>query len=85
LFGSKAWAELRDDRRFVFQPRDGEREEILLPAVDAERLEVEAFGSAIRGDIAFPVSVADAVASVAALEAISRSADEQRVVKPSMA
>ena len=81
VFGTKGWAELRDARRFTFQPLDGEREDLMLAPVDAERAEVEAFASAIRGERAFPVPVADAVHGVAVLEAMGRSAIEERPVR----
>ena len=81
VFGTKGWAELRDARHFTFQPVDGEREELHLPAVDAERAEVEAFAAAIRGEQAFPVPVADAVHGVAVLEAMGQSVIEERPVR----
>jgi predicted dehydrogenase len=81
VFGTKGWAELRDARHFSFQPLDGEREDLVLAPVDAERTEVEAFASAICGEQAFPVPVADAVHGVAVLEAMGRSAIEERLVR----
>ena len=80
VFGTKGWAELRDARRFTFQPLGGEREELMLAPLDAERAEVEAFASAVRGEQVFPVPMADAVHGVAVLEAIGRSAIEERPV-----
>jgi hypothetical protein len=76
LFGDKAWAELRDDRHFVFQPLGGPRETLELGAIDAERAEIEAFGAALAGEAEFPVPLSLAVHSVFALEAIARSAAE---------
>jgi predicted dehydrogenase len=78
LFGEKGWIELRDARRITFRPIGGEPEEVTLPAVDAERLELEAFAAAARGERAFPTPVADAVHSVAVIEAIDRSALDRR-------
>jgi predicted dehydrogenase len=81
VFGTQGWAELRDARRFTFQPLGGEREDLMLEPVDAERAEVEAFAAAIRGEREYPVPVADAVHGVAVLEAMGRSAIEERPVQ----
>ncbi len=78
VFGAKGWIEIRDDTGFAFQPLKGPREDIVFDAIDAERAEVEAFAAAIRGERIFPVPVRDAVHGVAALEAIGRSAIENR-------
>jgi predicted dehydrogenase len=80
LFGDRGWIELRGARHFAFQGVEGEREEFALPAIDAERMEVEAFVLAARGERPFPVPVADAVRAVETLRAISRSAREGRPV-----
>ncbi len=81
VFGTKAWAEIRGDRQFTFQPATGEREDMTFPALDAERAEVEAFAAAVEGRAAFPVPVADAVHGVAVLEAMGRSAVEGRALR----
>jgi predicted dehydrogenase len=81
VFGTKGWAELRDARHFTFQPLDGERENLTLPPVDAERAEVEAFAAAIAGRETFPVPIADAVHGVAVLEAMGQSAVEERPIR----
>ena len=81
IFGTNGWAELRDARQFTFQPLGGEREDLMLAPVDAERAEIEAFASAIRGEQQFPVPMADAVHGVAVLEAMGRSAIEERPVR----
>lgn len=81
IFGSKGWIAVQDAQRFTFQPADGEREEIMMPAIDTERAEVEAFADAVAGRSAYPVPVADAVHGVAVLEAMGRSAVEGRAVQ----
>ncbi|CAN0509522.1 unnamed protein product, partial [Phaeothamnion confervicola] len=53
IFGTKGWMELRDARQLTFQPVDGEREELMLPALDPERAQVEAFAGAILGQSVF--------------------------------
>jgi len=79
LFGTEGWAEIRNNRRFEFRPLKGEATVIEFPAFDALKCQLESFASAIRGDAAFPVSPEDAVAGVAALEAMGRSAKSGRM------
>jgi predicted dehydrogenase len=74
VFGSKGWAEVRDGSRFAFQPVGGEATTIAFDAFDAERAELEAFAAAVAGEQPFPVPVADAVHSVAVMEAMNRAA-----------
>lgn len=81
VFGTRGWIELRDARQLTFQPIDGPREDVMLPAVDPERAEIEAFADAIAGAHPFPVPVEDAVHGVAVLEAMGRSAVERRPVR----
>jgi len=79
LFGTEGWAEIRNNRRFEFRPLKGEATVIEFPAFDALKCQLESFAAAIRGDAAFPVSPEDAVAGVAALEAMGRSAKSGRM------
>lgn len=74
LFGTKGWAEIRNNRRFEFAPVDGDGDVIEFPAVDALHAQLESFAAAIEGGHPFPVSPEDAVAGVAALEAMGRAA-----------
>jgi predicted dehydrogenase len=74
LFGTEGWAEIRNNRRFEFRPLKGEGRVIEFPAFDALKCQLERFAAAITGETAFPVSPEDAVAGVAALEAMGRSA-----------
>lgn len=80
VFGSTGWAEARGSRGFTFQPVDGKREEIEMPAVDTLRAELETFADAVTGAGPFPMSLAQAVHGVAVLEAIARSAEERHPV-----
>ena len=76
VFGSKAWAEMRCDNalevqrvinaddRFV----DRRPDVIRFPPCDTERLELEAFASAIRGEAAFPVAADDVIDGAFVLE-----------------
>jgi predicted dehydrogenase len=81
VFGSKGWAELRGDSVFRLETTSGRNIEIDLPKVDAELLEIEAFGDAVAGRAKFPVSVEHAAHSVAALEGIARSAVTGELVR----
>jgi len=74
LFGTDGWAEIRNNRRFEFLPRKGEEAVIEFPAFDALKCQLERFAMAVTDEAAFPVSPEDAVAGVAALEAMGRSA-----------
>jgi predicted dehydrogenase len=74
VFGSKGWAEIREGEHFTLQPIEGDARTAHLPADDPERVELEAFAAAVAGEKPFPVTVDDAVHSVAVLEAMDRSA-----------
>jgi predicted dehydrogenase len=50
-----------------------------FPAFDALKRQLESFAAAITGDAPFPVSPDDAMAGVAALEAMGRSAQSGRI------
>jgi len=80
IFGTEGWAELRGNRSFTFQPRGGEAEVLELPANDPVRDEIEAFAAAATGERAYPITPEAAIAGVAALEAMGRSAAEGGVV-----
>ena len=81
VFGSKGWAEIRHGEEFVFQPIEGEATTIAYPDSDPERDELEAFAAAVAGEKPFPVTVDDAVHSVAVLEAIDKAAATGQAVK----
>lgn len=77
-FGSRGWVEARGEGGFRLETVNGRKIEALFPGADPERLEVEAFADAVTGRRPFPVKAEDAVHSVAALEAIARSASTGR-------
>lgn len=74
LFGTEGWAELRGNRHITIQPVKGEAEVIDLPANDPVKDEIEAFAAAVRGEKPYPITTETAIAGVAALEAMGRSA-----------
>ena len=61
--------------------RNGAGETIALPAVDSYRLELENLSAAIRGEAEPLLGYADAVGQAKAIEALYRSADEERPVR----
>ncbi len=80
VFGSKAWAEIRDESRLEVRPLEGEPEVIDYPPFDKQRAELEAFAAAVTGDAAYPVPLADAIHGIAVFEAINRSAESGATV-----
>jgi predicted dehydrogenase len=81
VFGSRAWAEIRHGESFTFQPVDGEASTIDYPDSAPEKAELEAFAAAVAGEKPFPVTVDEAVHSVAVLEAIDRAAKTGQAVR----
>jgi predicted dehydrogenase len=81
VFGSKGWAEIREGESFTFQPIEGEAVHADYPDSHPERTELEAFAAAVTGEKPFPVTVDEAVHSVAVLEAIDRSAMTGQAVR----
>jgi predicted dehydrogenase len=75
VFGSKGWAHMlgRDTLEVCFI--DGEPETRHHEPFDTERAELDAFAIAAGGGTPYPVSHAEAIQGVAALEAIVRSAE----------
>jgi len=74
VFGAKGWLELRGDSELTFRGLQGAPEKVTLPAVDKEKLELEAFADAIAGKNPFLVPPEEAINGVAVLEAIVASA-----------
>jgi predicted dehydrogenase len=80
VFGSKGWLELRGDTDLTFRGLQGAPEKITLPAVDKEKLELEAFADAVAQKKPFVVPPEEAVNGVAVLEAIVASAAKGKPV-----
>lgn len=74
LFGTKGWAHMRDNEVMDLALVDGRSETRSYPKTDIERAELEAFARAVAGGPAYPLPADEAVAGVAALEAIVASA-----------
>lgn len=74
--GTEGWIEMRTDHRLIVSDLDKVVEDKSYEPFDIERTELEAFARAIEGGPPFPVTVAQAVHSVAVHQAIDRSARE---------
>ena len=74
FFGTEGWAELRGASRLEIKPRRGEATVIDFPEFDAMRGQLEVFTAAATGEAKFPLSPEQAIASVAAVEAMANSA-----------
>jgi hypothetical protein len=73
FFGTKGWAEVRGASRFEFTPRKGVSTVIDFPAFDALRGQLESFACAALGEADYPMSPAQSIANVAAVEAMGQS------------
>jgi predicted dehydrogenase len=74
FFGTEGWAELRGSSRLEIKPRGGEATVIEFPAFDTLRAQIEAFAGAATGAREFPLSPRQTIDSVAAVEAMGKSA-----------
>lgn len=82
LYGSKGWAEVvdrahpdhPDGSTLTISLRGGRPEVIAFPPVSAVRANLEAFADAASGCGVYPISTAEMISTIAALEACVRSA-----------
>jgi predicted dehydrogenase len=73
VFGTNGSAEALGERELVLRMAGAQPERRSLETVDALRCELEAFADAIEGRAPYPVTTAQMVEAVAAMEAINRS------------
>lgn len=73
VFGDNASVEVLSDTELVIRSSGGKIERRSLPSVDSVRSELDAFALSIAGTAPYPISGADAVEVIAALEAIVTS------------
>ena len=73
-FGSKGWLEMRSDTELFALGLEGKPESITLPAVDKERLTLEAFADAVAAKTPVAIPTEHAINGIAVLEAIVGSA-----------
>lgn len=77
LFGSEGWVALPDQEHLELRLLDDANiSKETFPTLDSLALELNAFASSIRNGTRFPVSMSEALAGVAAMQAISISADQ---------
>lgn len=81
VFGADGWIEIRNERRLTLAPVKQEQQVIEFEPCDTERRELEAFADAILSGADYPVTREQAIANVRLLEAIGRSAAEERTEK----
>jgi predicted dehydrogenase len=75
IYGEHAWAESTSETQLVVHRPKGEPEAIDLPAVNHVALNLESFARAALGQGTFHIDDASIVHTVAALEAVFRSAE----------
>jgi predicted dehydrogenase len=75
VYGSDAWAEINGDRRIVVRRAGAEPEARELPAADNVGKNLDSFAAAALGQGAYHIDAAGILHTVAALDAVFRSAD----------
>lgn len=81
LFGTEGWAEWRGAGRLELNPLKGDKEVLDFPAFDTLREQTESFAAAARGNGHYRIPRANAIAGVAAVEAMARSAESGQAVR----
>lgn len=81
FFGSDGWIELRDATHLEIAPRGGEKEIIDFPAFDTLREQTESFAAAAEGKSDYRIPRDNAIAGVAAVEAMGLSAEREQPVR----
>ena len=80
-FGHKGWIEMRGDTELITRGLDGNPQHMMLPVVDKERAELEAFADAVTAKQAYMVPPDQAVNGIAVIEAIVASEESGNPVK----
>jgi predicted dehydrogenase len=81
VFGTKGWAEARDETSFTLA-RNGEKpQQQLLPQADSLAVLLEAFASSIETGEPFPVSTSQMLDVVGGFEAVIQSARQRRPIR----
>jgi len=73
VFGSKGWAEIRDEHTLRLRRIDGPDVEERFGAFDIERASLEHFADTVENGASWPVTAAQAIANTALLESIAAS------------
>jgi predicted dehydrogenase len=85
VFGTKGWAEARDETAFTLARNGESPQQQLLPQADSLAVLLEAFAKSIETGEPFPVSTSQMLDVVAGFEALIQSTQERRpiqVVRP---
>lgn len=80
-FGTKGWIEMRGDTELITRGLDGNPERMMLPVVDKERAELEAFADAVAAKQPYMVPPEQAVNGIAVIEAIVASEETGNPIK----
>jgi predicted dehydrogenase len=80
VFGTKGWAEARDETRLTFAPMGEQPQTRTLPATDSLAALLDAFAAAAEGGAPFPVSPGEMLDVVGAFEAVVASIESGRPV-----
>lgn len=81
VFGSKGWAEVRDQDRLEIRLIDGDTSVEDMSGTDIERAELEGFADTIIDGTPYLVPVDDAIHGIEILAAVSKAAKEGSEVK----
>jgi predicted dehydrogenase len=80
VFGTKGWAEARDETRLTVAPMGEAPQTRTLPATDSLAALLDAFAAAVEGGAPFPVSPGEMLDVVGAFEAVVASIESGRPV-----
>jgi predicted dehydrogenase len=81
IFGTEGWAEWRDGAHLKISPLGGEKEIIDFPAFDTLKEQTESFVAAALGEAEYRIPRDNAIAGVAAVEAMGLSYTRRRPVR----
>jgi predicted dehydrogenase len=81
VMGTRGWVEMQGEDRLLCATLDGPMTELIYPATNMERVELEAFADTIATGVPYPVSAEQAIHGVAVLEATIASAKSGRTIQ----
>jgi len=81
FFGTEGWAELRDATHLEIAPLNGKKEVIDFPAFDTLKEQTDSFAAAAMGQGDYRISRDNAIAGVAAVEAMGFLAERENSIR----
>jgi predicted dehydrogenase len=78
VFGEQGWLELRGENDLTWSPVNGQGNTWHYPPVSMEREQLEAFATAIKTRVVYPVPLSEVINGLAAFEGILASLDSGR-------